>query len=177
MKRRLSLVAAAHARGLRLIFDAVPNHVFADHPAYQVHSRRAVGIAALPTQKADAQSWFHDGDRACICGAPGCGWGERIEDCWFDRYLPDLNLRHPDARQAGVEDPLWWLDRFDLDGMRIDAVPMMPRPATRSMVKAVREQRLRAGWTCWSRRELHRTRRGRTGQHPQLPRAPLRRAG
>ncbi len=141
----MSLVAAAHARGLRLIFDAVPNHVFADHPAYQVHSRRAVSIASLPTRQADAQSWFHDGDRACICGAPSCGWGERIEDCWFDRYLPDLNLRHPDALQAGVADLLWWLDRFDLDGMRIDAVPMMPRPATRSMVKAVREQRLRAG--------------------------------
>jgi glycosidase len=138
-------VAAAHARGLRLIFDAVPNHVFAEHPAYQLHSRRAVGIAALPSRQADAQSWFHDSDRACICGAPGCGWGERIEDCWFDRYLPDLNLRNPAALQASVDDLLWWHERFDLDGMRIDAVPMMPRAATRRMVQAVRAQRLRSG--------------------------------
>lgn len=140
-----SLVAAAHTRGLRVIFDAVPNHVFAEHPAYQLHSRRAVGIAALPSRAADAQSWFNDSDRACICGAPGCGWGERIEDCWFDRYLPDLNLRHPAALQEGIDDLLWWLDRFDLDGMRVDAVPMMPRPATRAMVRAVRGQRLRSG--------------------------------
>jgi glycosidase len=139
------LVAAAHTRGLRVIFDAVPNHVFAEHPAYQLHSRRRLKIASLPARKAEAESWFSDADSACICGSPGCGWGERIEDCWFDRYLPDVNWRHPAAAQAGVDDLLWWLDHFDLDGMRIDAVPMMPRPATRRMVRAAREQRLRSG--------------------------------
>ncbi len=139
------LVAAAHARGLRLIFDAVPNHVFAEHPAYQQHSRRTLRIASLPARQAEAESWFHDDNTACVCGSPGCGWGERIEDCWFDRYLPDVNWRHPAAQQAGIDDLLWWLDRFDLDGMRIDAVPMMPRVATRRMVRAARQQRLRLG--------------------------------
>lgn len=139
------LVAAAHARGLRVIFDAVPNHVFSEHPAYQLHSRRRLQIASLPPQQAEAASWFSDGNTACVCGSPGCGWGERIEDCWFDRYLPDVNWRHPEAQQAGIDDLLWWLDSFDLDGMRIDAVPMMPRPATRRMVRAAREQRLRKG--------------------------------
>src|SRR5262249_20695174 len=32
----------------------------------------------------------------------------------------------------------FWLDRFDGDGIRIDAVPMMPRAATRRIVQSVR---------------------------------------
>lgn len=129
-----ALTAAAHARGLRLIFDAVPNHVHDSHPYYRDRSRQNPAVAGA-TEPA-AASWFNDGPRACVCGSPGCGWGPRIEDCWFDSYLPDLNWRHPEVQQAGADDLLWWQRRFDLDGMRIDAVPMMPRPATRRIVRA-----------------------------------------
>jgi glycosidase len=130
-----ALVAAAHARGLRVIFDAVPNHVYKDHPYFREHSRLAPPVATAGSP--ERESWFHDGPKACVCGTPGCGWGERIEDCWFDSYLPDLNWRHPDVMRRGVEDLLWWLSSFDLDGMRIDAVPMMPRAAARRIVRSV----------------------------------------
>lgn len=130
----LALVAAAHARGLRLVFDAVPNHVHDSHPYYRERSRKNPAVGGAPEPA--AASWFNDGPRACVCGSPGCGWGPRIEDCWFDSYLPDLNWRHPAVQQAGADDLLWWMRRFDLDGMRIDAVPMMPRPATRRIVRA-----------------------------------------
>jgi glycosidase len=138
-----TVVAAAHGHGLRVIFDAVPNHVFQSHPYYRQHSRLVPAIA----QAADAarQSWFNDGAHTCVCGTPGCGWGERVEDCWFDSYLPDLNWRHPAVMQSGTDDLLWWLRRFDLDGMRIDAVPMMPRAATRRIVQATHQAASRQG--------------------------------
>lgn len=126
-------VAAAHARGLRVIVDAVPNHVANTHPYFVEHAA------------ASGDSWFNDGPTACVCGAPGCGWGERIEDCWFDKYLPDLNWRHPAVLEQGTADLVWWMQRFDLDGLRIDAVPMMPRAATRRIVRAVRESTRREG--------------------------------
>lgn len=128
-----ALVAAAHQRGLRLLFDAVPNHVYASHPYYSQHSRLnpAVENAANP----DQVSWFTDGPQACVCGSPGCDWGTHILHCWFDSYLPDLNWRNPEVAQTGVADLLFWLSRFDLDGMRIDAVPMMPRAAARRIVR------------------------------------------
>src|SRR5206468_3894365 len=44
---------------------------------------------------------------------------------------------------AGVADLTWWMSRFDLDGLRIDAVPMMPRAASRHMVHAVRNMMFR----------------------------------
>ena len=138
-----ALVAAAHQRGLRLIFDAVPNHVYSSHPYYLGHSRLdpTVVNAADPSQA----SWFNDGPAACICGSAGCDWGAHILDCWFDSYLPDLNWHNPDVVQTGVADLLYWLARFDLDGMRIDAVPMMPRAATRAIVKQVHQAVWRAG--------------------------------
>ncbi|MCS6912849.1 MAG: alpha-amylase family glycosyl hydrolase [Myxococcales bacterium] len=132
-----ALMRAAHARGLRVIADAVPNHVHDSHPYYRHHSRQAEAVRQAPNPA--AASWFHDGPGACVCGTRGCGWGERLEDCWFDRYLPDLNWRHPEVLDAGVEDLLHWTERFDLDGFRIDAVPMMPRAATRRIARALRQ--------------------------------------
>lgn len=139
----VALVAAAHARGLRILFDAVPNHVHSDHPYFAMHSRKSPAV--LASGDPGAASWFNDGPRACVCGSPGCDWGSRIEDCWFDSYLPDLNWRHPEVVRTGVDDLLWWMSRFDLDGMRIDAVPMMPRAAARRMVGAVEDTALRGG--------------------------------
>jgi glycosidase len=138
-----ALIAAAHARGLRVILDAVPNHVHEQHPYYQQHSRRRPEIAAAPDPR--LLSWFHDGPEACVCGGQSCGWGERLLDCWFDRYLPDLNWRHPEVMKAGAEDLLFWTSRFDLDGLRIDAVPMMPRAGTRRVLRALRDATYRAG--------------------------------
>ncbi len=138
-----ALVAAAHQRGLRLVFDAVPNHVYASHPYYAQHSRTSPAIENAPSP--DQASWFTDGPQTCICGSPGCDWGSHILHCWFDSYLPDLNWRNPEVAQAGVADLLYWLSRFDLDGMRIDAVPMMPRAATRRIVRAAQRSVQRDG--------------------------------
>ncbi len=137
------LIAAAHARGLRVIFDAVPNHVYQSHPYYQAHSLVAPDVA----QAADLRlaDWFNDGPLACVCGSPGCDWGAMMETCWFDHYLPDLDWRNPAVRGAGVDDLVWWTRRFDLDGLRIDAVPMMPRAATRGIVHAFKADVHREG--------------------------------
>lgn len=138
-----ALVAAAHRRGLRLLFDAVPNHVYKSHPYYAQHSR--LDPAIVGAADPDKASWFTDGPQACICGSAGCDWGSHILSCWFDAYLPDLNYRNPEVLTTGVADLLFWFARFDLDGMRIDAVPMMPRAATRRMVRAVHSEVKRDG--------------------------------
>jgi glycosidase len=141
-----ALVAAAHARGLRVILDVVPNHVYKDHPYFTQHSRTSPSISAIATAKTplDAVSWFNDGPDACVCGDAGCDWGTHMETCWFAPYLPDLNWRHPAVMQAGSDDLAWWMQRFDLDGLRIDAVPMMPRAAQRRMLATVHDMMYRA---------------------------------
>lgn len=119
-----SLIAAAHARGIRVLLDLVPNHVYEDNPRY-----RASG---------DPRLW-NLSDPPCVCGLDGCDWGKYIQTCWFTPYLPDLRLQHPEAMRWVYEDAVWWIREFEADGARIDAVPMMPRGATRRLAAEVRE--------------------------------------
>ncbi len=119
-----ALVAAAHAHGLRVLFDLVPNQVFDQNPRYLAHQN---------------DGWFNQGPDACICGAPGCDWGTYIDTCWFAPYLPDVRYQDDDAMHAAMGDALFWMSRFDADGVRIDAVPMVPRATTRRIVGALRD--------------------------------------
>jgi glycosidase len=119
-----ALVAAAHAHDMRVLFDVVPNHVHEQHPYAQAHL---------------TSGWFNHPDGSCICGA-SCDWATHIIDCWFTDYLPDLDWRNSDVADQVTSDVLWWIDRFDGDGVRIDAVPMMWRAATRRIVTAIRDK-------------------------------------
>jgi glycosidase len=63
--------------------------------------------------------WFR---QSCTCGTPGCDWTEKRLECVFHPSLPDINWGHPGAREVIIDDAIWWLDRFDFDGLRVDAV-------------------------------------------------------
>ncbi|MFV8753175.1 alpha-amylase family glycosyl hydrolase [Nannocystaceae bacterium ST9] len=112
------LIDHAHARGIAVILDVVPNHVYESHPIASEHG-----------------DWFNPS--GCVCGSPSCPWDEYAEVCWFTPYLPDLRLEHADAMNFAVADVAWWVDGFDVDGVRVDAVPMMPRAASRWIVDAI----------------------------------------
>ncbi|KIG12886.1 Periplasmic alpha-amylase [Enhygromyxa salina] len=117
-----SLIDVAHARGIAVILDVVPNHVYETHEI--VAAQRANG-------------WFNEHPSECVCGTPSCPWATNMQDCWFAPYLPDLRLENGDAMNFAVAELLWWLDSFEVDGVRVDAVPMMPRAASRRIVHAV----------------------------------------
>jgi glycosidase len=74
-----------------------------------------------------------------VCGIDeGCTWATDILRCSFTDYLPDYRFEHPDVMRLAAEDAAYWTTRFHVDGVRIDAVPMMPRAATRRIVDALR---------------------------------------
>jgi glycosidase len=119
-----ALIAAAHARDMRIIFDVVPHHVHQEHPYVTAHG-------------GDGTTWFTDWDQDCICGIGSCDWNDHMQDCWFDSYLPSLDFETLDVADQVTSDVAWWIDRFDADGLRIDAVPMMPRAENRRIVDIV----------------------------------------
>ena len=97
-----ALVREAHAHGIRVLLDFVVNHVHRDH----AYAR-------------ETPSWFRTG---CVCGTSSCDWTARRLDCLFTPYLPDVNWSVNDAADRFAEDAAWWLQRFDVDGFRVDAV-------------------------------------------------------
>jgi glycosidase len=112
------LVSAAHGRGIRVLLDVVPNHVHEQHPWA-------------------ANAGWVQGEGDCICGAEDCDWAGNIETCWFTPYLPDLDWSRADVVDAVTGDLVGWSRDMDLDGLRVDAVPMMPRAAVRHIVSTV----------------------------------------
>nr|MCU0659631.1 alpha-amylase family glycosyl hydrolase [Polyangiaceae bacterium] len=117
------VIDAAHRRGMKVLLDVVPNHMFEKNPRF------------LERQ---GQGWFNELG-ACVCGLDGCDWGKFIQTCWFTPYLPDVRWQNEEAARQQIEDVKWWVDTFGLDGVRVDAVPMMPRSATRRIARALRD--------------------------------------
>ena len=117
------LIESAHRRGIRILIDIVPNHLYEGHPRYLLHRK---------------DGWFHEGPDKCVCGDDACSWATHIERCWFTDYLPDYRFQNSDVMRETAEDAAYWVKRFHVDGVRIDAVPMMPRAATRRIVAALR---------------------------------------
>ncbi len=124
-----ALVADAHARGLRVIVDLVPNHTSSEHPWF----RQA--LEAEPGSGARDRYIFHQGrgngdeppnDWQSVFGGPA--W-TRVKDPdgrpgeWYLHLFapeqPDLNWANEEVRAEFESVLRFWLDR-GVDGFRID---------------------------------------------------------
>ncbi len=120
-----ALIADAHARGLKLILDFVPNHTSDEHPWF-VESR-----ASRTNPKRDWYIWRDakpDGSPPnnwlSNFGGPAWQWDETTGQYYYHAFLtkqPDLNWRNPDVRQAMYDALRFWLDR-GVDGFRVDVI-------------------------------------------------------
>lgn len=122
-----ALVRAAHRHGIRILMDSVINHVHEQHEYFRDPSRK---------------SWFRTG---CVCGTSGCDWTEKRLSCLFATYLPDIDWTVPEASEQFIADALWWLEEFDLDGLRVDAVKHVEDAAILNLSARVRERFEQAG--------------------------------
>jgi glycosidase len=113
------LVSAAHRHGIRVLMDYVINHVHQDHEYVATHP-----------------DWFRVG---CECGKPGCDWTEHRLDCSFHPYMPDVDWQNRAASEQMIADALWWVERFDLDGLRVDAVKHVEDLAVTNLSTRVHE--------------------------------------
>lgn len=110
-----ALVAAAHANGLKVLFDYAMVHVHNSSAVYTAHN-----------------DWFwpnsKDGSPDCICGGAYCKWETDPERCWFTNYLPHWNYTNPAARAWSVANAVAWITKtadasgFGVDGFRADAI-------------------------------------------------------
>ena len=120
-----ALLAAAHARGLRVFLDLVLNHTSVAHPWFQ-ESRQS-----LTNPKADWYVWSDTPGRPDVpCGpvltfaTSAWTWDPVRGQYYFHRFYPaqpDLNYWNPDVVAATLDVARFWLDR-GVDGFRCDAI-------------------------------------------------------
>jgi alpha-glucosidase len=122
----------AHALGIRIIVDLVPNH----SSDQQVWFQEA--LAAAPGSAERERYMFREGkgehgelapnDWESIFGGPA--WTRVADGQWYLHLFapeqPDLNWENPEVREAINEMVRWWLDK-GIDGFRLDAVSHMKK--------------------------------------------------
>jgi alpha-glucosidase len=135
-----ALIAEAHALGIRIIIDVVPNHGSDQHPWFRA------ALAAAPGSAERDRFWFRPG-RGAAGELPPNGWQSifggpawtRITEPdsspgeWYLHLFapeqPDYNWANPAVR-AEFEDVLrFWFDR-GADGIRIDSAALLSKDAS-----------------------------------------------
>jgi glycosidase len=94
-----ALIDAAHARGIRVIFDYTANHFSEEHPAFQ---------AALRDPQSPTFPWFTFTE-----------YPKTYVSFFGVRSLPQIDSDQPQARQAVIDAAAYWL-RQGVDGFRLD---------------------------------------------------------
>lgn len=130
-----ALISEAHALGIRILIDLVPNHCSWEHPWFK---------AALAAGKGSPERdlfWFRDGKGPDGSEPPtnwpaafGGGAWTRIDDGqWylhlFDISQPDWNWDHPKVIEEFDSILRFWFDR-GVDGFRIDVADSMAKDAS-----------------------------------------------
>jgi alpha-glucosidase len=126
------LLAQAHARGLKVLLDFVPNHTSDRHPWF---------VASRSSRDSPKRDWYIWRDGTADGGPPnnwisdfgGSAW-ERDEitgQYYYHAFLKeqaDLNWRNPAVQAAMADAMRFWFDR-GVDGFRIDVLWHMVKAA------------------------------------------------
>jgi alpha-glucosidase len=120
-----ALISAAHARGLKVILDLVPNHTSDQHPWF---------IESRSSRDSPKRDWYIWRDPGPDGGPPNNWLSEFGGSAWeydaatgqyyyhaFLAQQPDLNWRNPEVREAILDVMRFWL-RKGVDGFRVDVI-------------------------------------------------------
>ena len=108
------LIDATHAKGMKIIQDAVYNHVGQYH----------LTILDMPMR-----NWVHQWpnytnttykDQAVFDPYAAALDKKKMTDGWFTQQMPDLNEENPFVANFLIEHAIWTVEEFGIDGWRID---------------------------------------------------------
>jgi len=137
------LLDEAHGRGMRVLFDFVPNHTASAHPWFQDPATRGTWYVWQPSVPAGWGLPWGGGTSSDVWRPSG---GSYFYTAFSTGTMADLNYREPAVREKMAEVVRHWLDR-GFDGLRMDAVRYLyedgpglqaDRPATFAQLKAFR---------------------------------------
>jgi neopullulanase len=123
-----------HTRGMKIVFDIVPNHIGVQHPwvhdpptpdwfhgTFEHHTRVRSNFEALADPHA----------------APADSLD--ITHGWFTDAMPDMNQENPLVSSYLIQNAIWWIETAGLDGLRIDTFPYVGRPFWHDFHQAIHD--------------------------------------
>ncbi len=108
------LIDATHAKGMKIIQDAVYNHV---------------GLYHITVQDQPMKDWLHQWnaytnttykDQVLFDPYASRKDVKQMVDGWFTKQMPDLNQSNPYVANFLIEHAVWTVENFGIDGWRID---------------------------------------------------------
>lgn len=108
------LVEASHQSGIKVIQDAVYNHVgdehflFKDKPFADMFNNWPAYTGSNHREETLFSSYINQNDRKVML------------EGWFTPHLPDINLRNPYMANFLIQNSIWCTEEFGIDGWRVD---------------------------------------------------------
>lgn len=141
------MVEAAHAKGLKVLMDLVPNHC---------------GAAHWWMQDLPYKDWVNQFDEfTTTSNVFSANYDINASEYdrkqsnrgWFDRPMPDMNLENPDLLRYFQQWAIWWAEYANLDGFRVDTYPYIEKIPGSEWLLAIREEypNLNIVGECWTR--------------------------
>src|SRR6478752_3416239 len=146
-------LAAAHARGLRVLTELVINHTSDQHPWFQ-----RARLAPKDSPERDFYVWSDDANRYADARiiftdteTSNWTWDPVAQQFFWHRFFshqPDLNFDNPAVLEAVLDVMRFWL-RLGVDGLRLDAIPYLVErdgtinenlPETHDILKRIRRE-------------------------------------
>ncbi|MCF0191154.1 MAG: glycoside hydrolase family 13 protein [Marinilabiliaceae bacterium] len=128
-------VAQCHANGLKVVMDMVFNHCGSNHWWMKdLPCRDWVNMSqdnhTISNYRLSTVSDPHaaDVDRDLATRA------------WFDHTMPDMNLSNPLVRDYFIQNSIWWIENFGIDGIRQDTYPYPDKYAMAEWNRRVTEE-------------------------------------
>ncbi len=140
LKDYQELVAGAHKQGMKIFFDAVPNHVGPKNPwvsnpplpdwfhgTLQHHIDSFSPLKGSFYGKPGGQAISNDPFESLIDPHASPRMKRNLTEGWFFGVLPDMNTENPVVEQYLLQNSIWWAEISGLDGYRVDTFPYVGR--------------------------------------------------
>jgi glycosidase len=134
------LASDLHKQRMKLLFDAVPNHVGPKHPwvarpplpdwfhgSAEKHLDSHSLVKGSFYGKSSTTPIANDPFEAITDPHATQSMRRNLTDGWFFGILPDLNTENPVVAKYLLQNSIWWIESAGLDGLRVDTFPYVSR--------------------------------------------------
>ena len=108
------MVSKAHEKGLKIIMDVVTNHCGTEH--WWMKDMPFTDWIHMN------EPYFNSNHMYSLALDPHASSSDKkiMEDGWFSRGMPDMNLDNPYLLKYFQQWAIWWIEYSGLDGFRVD---------------------------------------------------------